>query len=515
LRTDTAPPTPIVERSVAVLVGLIIVIAPLFRAGATPLAALALQWLGIALIVLALWTPRAASLSRLEILLIFGLVLTPLLYLLPLPADWIGGLASREMYQSGIALLAPHATTAGRALSIHPDLTATAGLALIVPIAVFIGTRMLRADTLLLLAKILLAVAVTQAIIGVIQFASQNSGEAVLTLAGGTVWSGTGTYANRNHLAGLLAMTLPIALALLMYQIGRDDKGSTTSWRSRARFLGSHRGTTALVLTATVLLILLGLIFTRSRMGITMAMLGLVLTTLLFARRLGGDRGFRFVGGLVAVAIGIGAAIGLAPVLSRFTVAGVVEDGRVDIFSATILRIGQLLPFGSGPGTYSSALPPVQPMRFGNLFPNHAHNDYLEWVSDAGFIAAVLILIAIGLYLFQWTRVYTSTPWSRARFVQVASGISLLLIALHELVDYNLAIPANQAIVAFLAGIFFMPPARLDAAASRSRKVRRTPKLEPVPSAPVATQPEPAEQILNPFLDVAAPPEGALPQTRA
>jgi O-antigen ligase len=139
----------------------------------------------------------------------------------------------------------------------------------------------------------------------------------------------------------------------------------------------------------------------------------------------------------------------------------------------------------------------------------------MEWVSDAGVIAAILIAIAIGLYLFQWTRVYTRGNWSQARFVQVASGISLLLIALHELVDYNLAIPANQAIVAFIAGIFFMPPARLDAATSRSRKVRRTPKLDTAKSVESPTTSQPAEQITNPFIEPATQSEAASSPTSA
>jgi hypothetical protein len=82
----------------------------------------------------------------------------------------------------------------------------------------------------------------------------------------------------------------------------------------------------------------------------------------------------------------------------------------------------------------------------------------------------------LGLYLYQWTRVYASRRWSRGRFLQAGAGVGLLVLALHELVDYNLAIPANQAVLAFLAGIFFMPSERIENDAERRRPdaARRT-----------------------------------------
>ncbi|MFB1490598.1 MULTISPECIES: O-antigen ligase family protein [unclassified Thiocapsa] len=488
------------------IIGLLIVtlvLAPIFRAGNTPPASLMLQWLGIVILVVTLWTPRAVPLSRVEIGVLLLLGLVPVLYLIPLPGAFVNGLPGRDLYAAGEALLSLDTSSAWKPLSIHPNLTVAAGLSLLLPVAVFVGTRSLDSRSLLLLVKVLLGVALVQAILGLIQFGTVQSGEMLMAVPGGHPDSATGTYANRNHLAGLLAMTLPLALAMLYYNLGHEDstgRPRSGSWRSRAVFLGSTHGNAAILYGAVALLILVGLVFTRSRMGIAMGMLGLILTTLLFARRIGGSNTFGITGTVVAVALGFGVAIGLAPVIDRFTVTGVVEDGRVDLFSATFLRIAELLPVGSGPGTFSSAFPPVQPIRFGAQFPNHAHNDYLEWISDAGLIAALLILIALGLYLYQWTRVYARGGWSRARFLQAGAGVGLFVLALHELVDYNLAIPANQAVFAVLAGIFFMAPEHLDASA-QGRSRRRTPDLEPTPAPSIQSTAPPANQIENPFKD--------------
>lgn len=487
------------------IIGLLIVtlvLAPLFRAGNTPLASLMLQWLGILILVATLWVPRAVPLSRVEIGILLLLALVPILYLVPLPVAFVDGLPGRDLYTAGEALLALDTAPARKPLSIHPDLTLAAGLSLLVPVAVFVGTRSLDSRGLLLLVKILLAVAAVQAILGLVQYGAGQNGVVVFSVSGTITGSAVGTYANRNHLAGLLAMLLPLALALLYYNIGREGPTNSArrgTWRRRAVFLGSTHGNAALLYGAVALIILVGLVFTRSRMGISMGILGLVLTTLLFARRIGGTNTFGLTGTIVAIAISFGIAIGLGPVLDRFSVEDVVEDGRVDLFSATLLRIAELLPFGSGPGTFSSAFPPVQPMLFGGRFPNNAHNDYLEWISDAGLVAMLLILAGIALYLYQWTRVYVRGEWSCPRFLQAGAGVGLLVLGLHEIVDYNLAIPANQAVFAVLAGLFFMPPDSIEAGTERRRKHRRTPDLEPAPAPLTQTTGPPADQIENPF----------------
>ncbi|UHD15497.1 O-antigen ligase family protein [Thiocapsa bogorovii] len=492
------------SKAIIALLIVTLVLAPLFRAGNTPLASLMLQWLGIVILVGTLWTPRAVPLSRVEIGILMLVAAVPILYLIPLPSAFVNGLPGRDLYAAGEALLSIDTAPAWKSLSIHPDLTFSAGLSLLLPVAIFVGTRSLDSRGLLLLVKILLAVAAVQAILGLVQYGAGQNGAVILTVSGANMGSAVGTYANRNHLAGLLVMILPLALALLYYNVGREGSTDSTrqsTWRRRAVFLGSTHGNAALLYGVVVLIILVGVVFTRSRMGIAMGIIGLIMTTLLFSRRIGGTNTFGLTGTIVAVALSFGIAIGLAPVLDRFSVSDVVEDGRVELFSATLLRIAELFPFGSGPGTFSSAFPPVQPMLFGGRFPNHAHNDYLEWISDAGLIAVLLILAGIAVYLYQWTRVYLRGGWPRSRFIQAGAGVGLLVLGLHEFVDYNLAIPANQAVLAFLAGVFFIPPERLDSASEHRSKRRRTPDLEPTPTPRIQATGLPTDQIENPFKD--------------
>lgn len=526
--TPTSPDAALTTRTALVLLIALLLFTPLFRAGTTPLAALTAQLLALGLLVLALWSPRRLALTGAEAFILALLLLIPWVYLVPLPgqlgAQLTQALPGRELYRQALDLL-PGATPADlNTLSLYPLASLGAGLALLLPVAVFLGTRTLDAPKLILLIKLLLAVAALQAMLGLIQYGAAQGGDfsfAVDPLGPGHRDNATGTYANRNHLAGLLAMALPMTLALLFYAVGRGSAHRTPGrWRRRAAFIGSAKGHAALLYSALAVLLILGIIFSRSRAGIALAMLGIVLAGLLFARRLGGSNVFGPAGTLTALALSFGVAIGLAPVLQRFSLDLVARDVRPTLFETTLQGAGTLLPVGSGPGTYAAVYPRFQPVEVGNFFVNRAHNDYLQWLFDAGVLGIALPLLFLALYAWQWTRVYTEASWSQARFLQVAAGIALLLLTLHEMVDYNLYTPANQVVFALLAGLFFMPPRRLDHAVpvhqqaqqetqqeSQPRR-RRTPDLtDPAPLASCRgpTTPPP-DQIDNPFRNPAPSP---------
>lgn len=477
-----------------------LVFAPLFRSGQPPLALLTLQLLAVAVLTLVLWRPPPALVSRAEGLALALLLVLPLLYLIPLPETLAVLLPGRATYAEARSLLADAPPAGWPALSLVPLRTEAALLFVLIPIAVFLGVRALGPGRALPLVLLLLGIAAFQALIGLLQYGSGKGSPELLGISFADVRAALGTYTNQNHLAGLLNMVLPIALGLLVFSVGRGRDDERPSWRGRVAFFASLRGHKALMVGAIALLLLLGLIFTRSRAGIALAMLGVLVATVAFARRIGGSNVYGPTGTVVAFALGIGIAIGMVPVLDRFSVEGAIADARWGIFSATLAGIGTFLPLGSGPGNYPAVFPAFQPAELGRWFINHAHNDYLEWLFEGGMLAGALIVLVLVLYLRQWARVLRGDAWSRFRFVQVGAGLGMLLLALHSLVDYNLQIAANVVYFAFLAGLFFTDPAQEDAP---RRRRRRTPDLaRPDADTPAAAPGRPPpDQIPNPFLD--------------
>ena len=494
----------------ALLLGILLVFAPLLRGGTDPLALVALELLALALLVAVLWRPSARLITAREVLALLALAAFPLVYLVPVSADLLAWLPGRDRYLDGLRLVGDGVLPATLHPSLAPYASEAAWLTLLLPIAVFLAARSLPTERLLLLIKVMLGVAALQATLGLMQFGGGRASGLYLGMTFTHFDSAVGTYTNRNHLAGLMEMVLPITLALLLYSVGRDaseanSAGRRHRWRRRLSFFSTIRGHAAFAYGVLALLVLVGVVFSRSRAGISLSILGVLLAVGLFARRLGGNNVYGLAGTLVVIAVGVGVAIGLVPVLDRFSVEGALADARWTMFSATVDGIGAFFPLGSGPGTFPAVFPSFQPVELGRWFINRAHNDYLEWLFEGGIGAALLILLLVGLYLFQWGLIMKASVWSRFRFVQVGAGIGILLLALHELVDYNLHTPANIIYFAFLAGVFFSDSER-ELGGQRGKSSRRTPRMDlagrvtPAPG-PVTPAALPPDQIRNPFLD--------------
>ena len=510
-RTNTSDDTRSGELGlVAWLLASGLLFAPLFRSGKPALAVMALEVLAIVLLVIVLWRPRLDLLGRLQGLALALLVSIPLLYLVPLPGMLIEWLPGRDAYLAAQRLASAEGL---KTASLYPLETWSAWLFLLVPIGVFMSGRLLDVRHMMALVHLLLGLAAAQALLGLLQYVASPGSPQLLGMELPDLRSAIGTYTNRNHLAGLLEMALPVVLALMAFSVGQRGGPSRGGWRGRIGALASFRGHLALAYGVLAVVILVGVVFTRSRAGIGLSLLGVLVATAIFARRIGGTNVYGATGTLVATALGVGVAIGLAQVLDRFSVAGAVQDGRWTIFSSTLKGIGAFAPIGSGPGNYPDIFVAFQPLELGKWFINHAHNDFLEWLFEGGLIAGGVLVLLLILFIGQWIKVLAVGPWSRFRFVQVGAGIGTTLLVMHSFLDFNLHIPANVVYFAFLAAVFFSEPKAAKEQAKRVRR-RRTPTLEDAaegeaPMLPAEQPALPADQIANPFLD--EPPESPEP----
>lgn len=442
------------------LAGLLI-FAPLIWGSIVPLPLLVMEV--AALVLLASWfwqpIPTESPLSWPVRIFLAALLLLPLAQLLPVPLELWASLPGRALYANALQQAnVPGLGYEWRAISLIPTTTEFSSLALLPPLAVFVVAIHLPARQLLKLVWVFLGIAVGEALLGLVQYGDGIAspfrfGQALSGI------SATGTYINRNHLAGLLEMALPIALGLLAVSVGQGSRRHVSrrqrGWRRWLTRLSAIRLNQAILFGAAALAILLGLVFTRSRTGVLMAMLGILLCTLLFSNRLGGRNVYGLLGAFTAVGIGLASLIGLAPVLERFTLQDPIADARWQIVNVTTQAIGQFFPLGSGAGTFEAVMRRFHPQDLPGVIINYAHNDYLEWLLEAGLGAALLIMAWLAFYLRQWGRVWQHGQWKTFRFAQVGAGIALLLMMAHSLVDFNLRIPANAVFIAFLAAVFF------------------------------------------------------------
>lgn len=372
------------------------------------------------------------------------------LYVIPIPDGFvmpffdINDLPGRALYNEVDAWLLTQGVKDSNTLSLIPYESTLALLALLPPLALFYAGISLTQTQLRNLVYCLLLIAGVQAVIGLVQYATGNPAFYFgISPSGGR--SAQGTYVNRDHFAALLEMTLPIAIGLMLYSIGR------VSYDRR-------RDATALILNQVlifgflaVLLFLAG-VFARSRTGVFLIMVAVVVSSFVFARHIGGKQSARLAAGFATVAVGLAASIGLIPVLNRFVSRNPVEDERFRIFEHTIDGIKAFFPWGSGPNTYADVYRVFQPIEQGKRIHN-AHNDYLELLFEMGAFGGFIIVGFLLIYFMGWFKLM-GNAWDRMRFIQVGAGIGLFLLLLHLLSEFLLHKPMNTMIFALLVGIF-------------------------------------------------------------
>lgn len=286
-----------------------------------------------------------------------------------------------------------------------------------------------------------LAVAAAEAALGLIQY-GLGDGSAIAT----------GTYANRNHFAGLMEMSLPFVVVLAVWTLrhGGDDD---------ARDTPAGPAVLACLLLGLAVLMLAATLFSLSRMGFLAALVALVVTGLpgWWSR----VTGWRWRVTMMSAAV-LAGAVGFVflptdQLIARFANIAATEDistdDRARIWQDTRRMIGDYAIAGCGLGAYEPTF-----VRYQTVAPmqtvNFAHNDYWQVMAEMG-LAGFAVVLVLGL----WVSIGAVRTGAEAgssspeRYVAMACCGSLAAIWLHSLVDFNLYVPANSMVAAWVLGL--------------------------------------------------------------
>lgn len=288
-----------------------------------------------------------------------------------------------------------------------------------------------------------------------------------------------GTFVNKNHFAGYLELTIPLAFAALILQRERVA--------SQQRRSPGEQAVKMLLLAGFSLLAIAALVLSGSRGGLISFSAGLVVFTLLAVRR--GLMNRRLAG--ILLLAGVIAAVLLAANLDRIRAHGDELEHAVRIRAEiwkSAWHIFQDFPVaGAGLGTYSHLSRRYRTFQ-GVLFFEHAHNDYIEYLAETGVVGASLLLLAAC-----WLAWRLLAAWQAQRSVQAlavsTAGLSALVsMAVHSVMDFNLHIPANAMLACMVAALTYN--------AARSRKTKRADSQAPAADGPARRQ-KPAAAALR------------------
>ncbi len=266
--------------------------------------------------------------------------------------------------------------------------------------------------------------------------------------------SATGTFVNRNHLAGYLVMCLAAGTGLLLSQLDRHHPGD---WRERLerwlRLLLSPK----IRLRVYLAVMVVALVLTRSRLGnlAFFTALGVAGVVAVLTGRRFSWRVVVFLGSLLLVDVLIlGRWFGLDRLVDRLEQLEGQPVEAVSRYWADRYGLDYLADFpltGSGGGSFYGIFPNYQGPMLGGYY-DHAHNDYLELAAELGLPAVALLGAAVLFSL--WSAVGAQRRGTALyRGAGFAATMTVVWALLHSLGDFNLQVPANAVTFCALLGL--------------------------------------------------------------
>lgn len=261
----------------------------------------------------------------------------------------------------------------------------------------------------------------------------------------------SGTFVNQNHFACLMEMTIPVGLGLLLCEqrIWSRLDGCRSLGLSISDFVLSRRG----VITFCLVVMTSALILTNSRGAIGALVVGMAVTAAIAAWKKGiHSSELRLVavaGVIVVVAV---AWLGSGQFVEKLHSAGLSSD-RGDLREVSYRIIGDSPVVGTGVGTYRWVFPGYKDERFGSYFYEHAHNDYLEILSEQGVIGFFLLAAGVITILTSLVAAFARRRDALSNgtlFAVIAGSVSFMV---HGFVDFNFQIPANAIYFFVLLGL--------------------------------------------------------------
>jgi len=293
-----------------------------------------------------------------------------------------------------------------------------------------------------------------------------------------------GSFVNRNHLAGYLEMTIALGIGLVL--AFRD--GRKWSFKSFLDLLLSAK----LQIRLAIILMVIALVMTYSRMGNTAFVTSLIITSSIFILVTQKNRVRNIVllaSFIVIDVLVISQFFGLDKLKERLESTEItitqtdhgwitdINDARGLILKDSI-ELGKQEPiWGIGPGTYKDAFMPYTDPKI-NPLVDHAHNDYIEFWIEYGLIGTLLLALLVLLSLSNAIKSINNSQSFYRSGVGFGATMGIIAILIHSFTDFNLQIPSNALTFLTVCAIAILSQTHPKPVKKKSRRRKRKQRLE-------------------------------------
>jgi O-antigen ligase len=252
----------------------------------------------------------------------------------------------------------------------------------------------------------------------------------------------SGTFANRNHYAAYLVMCLSVGIGVLIASL---SGARSASWGHFFRSLIQWMITPKMALRLGLVIMVIALVLTRSRMGNSSFFISLLITGaagLLLAKHATRSMVVLLLS-LVAIDVFIvGTYFGTQRVIERIAQSSAQSEDRGELSTYALSMWRDYPVFGSGLGSFPVVFPHYSAQATAVAY-THAHNDYLEFAAEVGVIGSALLGLMVVLSYAAALRAQYLRRDPLMRGLSFAAMMGILALMIHSAVDFSLQIPAN------------------------------------------------------------------------
>ncbi len=263
-----------------------------------------------------------------------------------------------------------------------------------------------------------------------------------------------GPWVNINQYSAYIEMICPLALGLFLFY--RPSLSRDHSVRQRFVTFFSSPGSNLYFFYGILFFLLCSSVFiSLCRGGIITILLSCLLFAILASIRLRkfGRASFWIAFCLVLLFI---SSIGWQPIFDEFSYAinpnGGIRDARIQLWGDTVGMIRDYLLMGSGFGTYIDVYPSYKTIA-NNLIFDHAHNDYLEMLTDGGIVGFLIAAWFCCTVLLHGVRKIRARRDRFAILLGIGALTGICAALIHVVVDFNLQNGAVGLYFFFLCGL--------------------------------------------------------------
>lgn len=370
----------------------------------------------------------------------------------PLPADWIRILSPRAHEAHALAAgVLGHPLADTLTLSVDPHATRDFWFKSLAYGCMFCLTLLLvdSPRRLELLLKTLVVCGTLQALYAsVMVLSGLEYGFFIKKFVGqGTA---TGTFVNRNHLAGYLNLCLAAGIGLMISKLGGE---AIHNWRQRLRSIVRLLLGEKTRLRLYLIVMVIGLVMTRSRMGNTAFFAGTFIVGaigLLLMRNAPRSTLLFLASVVVLDLLIVGTWFGVDQVAKRIQQTEVTTnvdnplptEHRDEVDRQTVIYAKDFWLTGSGAGSYYVTFPAYSGNGVAGFY-DHAHNDYLQLWAETGVIGLGLCALIVALATWQALQSLRRRNDPLMRGAAFGVALAICWLAIHSTVDFNMQIPAN------------------------------------------------------------------------